>query len=170
MEAMTGDQVVQAARRFLGVPFKLHGRSEHGMDCLGLVVCVAKQFGLDFDLTDYDWKGFAVADLEHFFLSHGFTSISPQDFAIGDVQIGPNLINGKATGVCIISRTGNDEVFGITVRGLSVSQMRIVEDSIQLSPSDFQRMKQELSSHGYEMAASSYFRFPSCYLIASSAA
>jgi cell wall-associated NlpC family hydrolase len=31
-------KVVQAARRFLGVPYHHQGRSEHGMDCAGLVV------------------------------------------------------------------------------------------------------------------------------------
>ena len=54
METVTGEQVASASRKYLGAPFKLHGRDERGIDCVGLVVCVAKQFGLDIDLTGYD--------------------------------------------------------------------------------------------------------------------
>ena len=53
--------IIDAARSYLGVPFKHQGRSALGLDCLGLLVCVARDCGLcyagkplsDADRTDY---------------------------------------------------------------------------------------------------------------------
>lgn len=55
------DAFVAAARSYLGVPFRHQGRDRHGLDCLGLLVCVARDCGLrkdgallsDWDETDY---------------------------------------------------------------------------------------------------------------------
>ena len=53
--------IVRFARHYLGVPFAHQGRSRAGLDCLGLLVCVARDAGLrvggrlaaDFDETNY---------------------------------------------------------------------------------------------------------------------
>lgn len=42
---MTRDEVVAEARRYLGVPWRRHGRSEHGIDCGGLPLVVGRAFG-----------------------------------------------------------------------------------------------------------------------------
>lgn len=42
---MTGDRIVAAARGWLGVPWRHQGRSRRGVDCVGLVVCVARELG-----------------------------------------------------------------------------------------------------------------------------
>lgn len=44
---MTRDEIVAAARAWKGIPWRKSGRSETGVDCIGLVVMVAKSFGLD---------------------------------------------------------------------------------------------------------------------------
>ena len=50
----TKDQIVEAARRWIGVPWKHQGRSRLGIDCAGLVVKIAHEFNLtDFDATNY---------------------------------------------------------------------------------------------------------------------
>ncbi len=36
---ITGQAIVDEARTWLGVPFHHQGRSRHGVDCIGLVVC-----------------------------------------------------------------------------------------------------------------------------------
>ncbi|MCF8473068.1 MAG: C40 family peptidase [Emcibacter sp.] len=48
-------QIILCARRCLGVPFRHQGRNpSYGLDCVGLVVYVAKSLGLsDFDQLDY---------------------------------------------------------------------------------------------------------------------
>lgn len=49
--------IVAAARRYLDVPFVHQGRGECGLDCLGLLLVVAKRCGLSF-------KGLAVSDID----------------------------------------------------------------------------------------------------------
>jgi L-cysteine desulfidase len=43
----TRDQIVHAARTFVGVPWRHQGRSRMGIDCVGLLVAVAKIIGAD---------------------------------------------------------------------------------------------------------------------------
>lgn len=53
---MTRDDVVRVARSFLDVPFHHMGRSRAGMDCAGLLICVARELGFvpqDFDVPNY---------------------------------------------------------------------------------------------------------------------
>lgn len=52
------DDVVRVARSWLGIPFAhQHRAREVGVDCAGLVICVARELGLvspEFDVTGYD--------------------------------------------------------------------------------------------------------------------
>lgn len=54
---VTRDDVVRVARSYLGTPFQHRGRTPgQGLDCAGLVICVAKELGLvapDFDVPPY---------------------------------------------------------------------------------------------------------------------
>lgn len=43
---MTGADVVSAARAWVGVPFRHQGRSRTGVDCAGLIVCLARDLGV----------------------------------------------------------------------------------------------------------------------------
>lgn len=43
----TREEIVAAARRYEGVPFKHTGRSTNGIDCAGLLALVARDLGLD---------------------------------------------------------------------------------------------------------------------------
>lgn len=48
--------VIAAARAWVGVPFLHQGRTRHGVDCVGLLVCVLRDVGLvpaTFERTDY---------------------------------------------------------------------------------------------------------------------
>jgi cell wall-associated NlpC family hydrolase len=53
----SNDDVVACARSFLGVRYRHQGRSrEHGIDCIGLLVMVARELELvphDFDVNGY---------------------------------------------------------------------------------------------------------------------
>lgn len=44
---MTADEIITAARAVIGVPFRHQGRSLSGLDCAGLIVHVARSFGLE---------------------------------------------------------------------------------------------------------------------------
>lgn len=43
---MTRDEIIAAARSYLGVPYLHQGRSRSGIDCIGLIVRVARDLGL----------------------------------------------------------------------------------------------------------------------------
>lgn len=42
----TNDDIIEAARRWIGVKWKHQGRTRSGIDCLGLIVLVAKELGI----------------------------------------------------------------------------------------------------------------------------
>lgn len=51
---VTGEDVVTAARKYLGVRYQHQGRTRHGLDCAGLVVRVVHDLGVsEFDSRDY---------------------------------------------------------------------------------------------------------------------
>lgn len=50
------DDIAARARTYMGVPYSHLGRSRRGVDCIGLVICVARDLGLvapDFDVAHY---------------------------------------------------------------------------------------------------------------------
>ena len=49
------DDIVTEAQTWLGVPFRHLGRTRRGVDCVGLVICVAHAL----QLTDYDTRNYA---------------------------------------------------------------------------------------------------------------
>lgn len=52
---ITRNDVVSAARSYLGVKFRLHGRDRTGLDCVGLLYRVLSDLGMKIpDDTDYD--------------------------------------------------------------------------------------------------------------------
>lgn len=51
---MSAEAFVSAARGFIGVPWQHQGRSQRGVDCVGLVVMAARAIGIEAPLTaDY---------------------------------------------------------------------------------------------------------------------
>jgi len=51
---MTREEIVDSARSWVGVPYLHQGRTRKGVDCIGLLACIAKQFQIsDYDETDY---------------------------------------------------------------------------------------------------------------------
>lgn len=135
--SVSGEQVVKAARRYLGTPFKLHGRDKNGLDCLGLIIAVARDFGLTVDYSDYDLSGMSFKTAERLLLDHGCGQIDPKRVQPGDISTARNIMNGAATGVSIVSETQGPALFcGVSAiihcetpaPGLLSPRMRVVED------------------------------------------
>ncbi len=55
-------EVIESARRYVGVRFKHQGRSLHGLDCLGLLIMVAQ----DCHLKDAAGRALADYDYQHY--------------------------------------------------------------------------------------------------------
>jgi hypothetical protein len=163
METITGEQVVQVARRYLGAPFKLHGRDERGIDCVGLVVCIAKQFDLTIDLEGYYRRGVPFSTVKRYLLDHGFKEISHAQLTVGDF-ITAATDHGKAGSVSIISGTGDSPLVAGITRIIhcesAVPPMCVVE-----VPVDVQQLKRDAFMLGRsldEMVRKTMrvFRFP----------
>jgi cell wall-associated NlpC family hydrolase len=58
-------EIADAARKYIGVPFVHQGRSSEGLDCVGLLVQVAKDLGYEVqDFTAYSLRPRAVQLME----------------------------------------------------------------------------------------------------------
>jgi cell wall-associated NlpC family hydrolase len=61
------EQIVVAARSWLGVPWRHQGRTRRGIDCAGLVVLVGRALGLsDYDTTAYSRRPQGQGFVQHF--------------------------------------------------------------------------------------------------------
>src|SRR3546814_10006986 len=73
-----GVAVVRSARAFLGVPFRLNGRSaDMGVDCVGLVALAAWRAGHEGEAPDrYGLRGGRVEQFENWLAAAGLRRVS----------------------------------------------------------------------------------------------
>lgn len=65
-------RVIEEARRHLGVRWQHLGRTDHGLDCVGLIVVVCVALGLsDYDLRTYPREPVSSQFLQHFLSGGG---------------------------------------------------------------------------------------------------
>lgn len=80
------NEIVTAARVYLGVPFHHQGRVRAGLDCAGLLVVVARDLGFEpLDLTNYDHD--PDPDTLRSYLDMQLDRVSPFERQIGDVLL-----------------------------------------------------------------------------------
>lgn len=79
----TRADLVDAARAWLGVPYQHQGRTRHGVDCIGLLLCVAHALGLSaYETHAYSRNpsGYRMARLmAHHLTRIDFTQVGPAD-------------------------------------------------------------------------------------------
>lgn len=63
---MKRHEIVQAARDYIGTPWIHEGRSDGGLDCVGLIQMVCDKFNIYYE----DLKGYSAAPNGHMFLNH----------------------------------------------------------------------------------------------------
>ncbi len=81
------DDVVSVARSYLGTPWRHLGRSEHGLDCVGLIVVVCSILKLSgYDLKTYPREPRSSEFLEHF-LRGGGTRVALDAAFPGDLVL-----------------------------------------------------------------------------------
>jgi cell wall-associated NlpC family hydrolase len=86
---ITGAMVAEAARQYVGSPIVERGRSREGLDCVGLVVCTARDLGLRFP----DFQGYGLNVWQHPKLRDVRASMSQYmrevtgAFAVGDIVL-----------------------------------------------------------------------------------
>lgn len=85
-ETITPERIVAEARSWLGVPWRHQGRSRAGIDCVGLVVQVARALDLsDYDHTAYGRRAQGQGFVEHF--RANMDSVAIPEAGPGDVLV-----------------------------------------------------------------------------------
>ena len=84
---MMREQTVAIARRFIGTPYHHQARLEgHGVDCVGLVICVARELRIvpaDWDVTGYSRIPDGAALMRH--LRERLAEVDQVEMQPGDV-------------------------------------------------------------------------------------
>lgn len=142
---VTGEMVVAAARKYVGVPFVDRGRDRNeGLDCIGLLLCVARDLDLRFpqDIVGYSAdirfhpraSGARKLLSQHLVLTHergaGFGEVlysaRPGDICFGE-------ISGLAMGLLIVSELREGTIPIQTVIGCLPTAESVVEIPFCLS-------------------------------------
>lgn len=105
MEVAQRERIVAAARRYVGTPFRHMGRSEHGVDCVGLLIVAAKASG--FLPRDYETRNYSrvvnpdvlAADLAQFLRP------LPADAAPRPADVALFCVAGSAQHVGLVTAT-----------------------------------------------------------------
>lgn len=123
---MTRDQIVAEARRFLGAPWRRHGRSLAGIDCGGLAFCVGE--GLGEKLADISIEARRVPEGETLVcLAKNLRARPPQAMlARGAVALLLNDNGASARHVGIIAERGGTW----TLINANASQRKVVEERL----------------------------------------
>lgn len=106
--SVTREQFISVVRSFDNVPYRHLGRSHMGVDCLGVLVCAARELNLI--PTDADWRDYTqnVADykLIEEIAQSGFLTRLPQwtDARSGDVLLQKFHVRLPASHILIVTR------------------------------------------------------------------
>lgn len=91
--SFVAEQLVQAARSFVGSKWKHRGRSKAGIDCVGLIVLAGKECGLHEYPDDVDYTRTSKGqDLLEPFRRHGVEIRFGPDMGLQNLQDGDILI------------------------------------------------------------------------------
>lgn len=133
---VTRDDVVEAARSYLGVRFKKYGRTkEGGFDCVGLLLAVGNDLGLPVE----DLKGYAFDPIPQVFMSHiGKQTTFQRKPTHGSIALLRQSVYPMHTG--IIAKTPN----GFTIINAHMGKRKVIEqpardwDGLIIQYRDFQ--------------------------------
>lgn len=101
---VTRDEIVAAARRYIGTPFRKGGRTEKALDCVGLLILVHRDLGIPLnDSTDYTFS--PIANIEYI-RNYVYAQSDPAPIA-----------PAKRGQIAIMRETAYPMHFGIIARG-----------------------------------------------------
>ena len=81
------NNIVEEARKYLGVRYRHQGRNMHGLDCAGLIIVVGNKLGLmDYDITNYPRRS-SGDTFCGYFVEAGFQHIPLHSALPGDVVL-----------------------------------------------------------------------------------
>lgn len=117
------DDLVQCARSYLGVRWLHQGRSRLGLDCVGLLVLVARDMGLsDYDTVDYGRRTVGQEFLRHF-------RRNMDERPVAAAESGDVLLFRDSKYSCHSSIVGRN-ADGLTIIHSHMLKHRVVEESL----------------------------------------
>lgn len=92
-------RIVDTARRYVGTPFRHQGRGAGGLDCVGLLIAIARDLGLPHpDVTGYTRRAEGMGFLSHF--QRQLQEIPLSEAGPGDVLVFVETVYPCHTGLC----------------------------------------------------------------------
>lgn len=128
MNAVTSLDVVTCAKKYLGVPFVHQGRSTSGIDCLGLLINIAKDLKLvdaNFDANGYTKQPNGLTLLEE--LNKYMDPVPISDMKAGNVLVVTYDVLPQHLGIIVPYRHG-----GISMIHASSSKGYVLETRVVL--------------------------------------
>lgn len=127
------DDIVAAARARRGVRYQEYGRNEHGLDCAGLLIVVAREVGLvlpDFDVRGYSQR--ADGTLLERLTPHMGARLNKATMQAGDAIVIESDEHPQHVGV-LASYKGRDDVLSIIHASNDPRYMRVLDMRLMFS-------------------------------------
>ena len=80
-------QIVAAANRYIGTPWRRYGRSQYGLDCVGLLIVIANELGLGTYTIEQYSKDYKYIDLIQNLNKANCIRIPRYKLNIGDILV-----------------------------------------------------------------------------------
>lgn len=85
---MKRSDVMEAARSYIGVPYRHQGRARTGIDCIGLIWCVAVDLGYETDIP----VAYSRSPSPQLLISECEKNLVKQDRGMADLKVGDVLV------------------------------------------------------------------------------
>lgn len=134
--SISRDDIVKAARSYLGVPFKKGGRVREGIDCVGLLVLVGRDLGLHIeDTIDYSFNPEVKKFVEVIYSQSVRIPMNP--IQIGSIGIFKQTIFPMHTGIIAKSPESGE----LTVINANLKHKCVIEQPLSEWQHDFLQLR-----------------------------
>ena len=162
-DMITGREIVEDARKYLGVPYKVGGRSRDGLDCVQLVMLIARDFGFPWECetpTIDPNSGVGCEKVDTVLRECGFVQIPVTDGQLGDLVVLRIPLGGVATVKIISGMDGLASFFGVS-RSINYREATFLEETA-LTVVDMVGIKRELKMDVQDCVKRlwRFYRFP----------
>lgn len=124
----SGADVLALARTYLGCPWKHRGRTRTGIDCVGLLIVVGKEFGLHNYLDDVAYRRLSVgSDLIKPFVEHCDRIPDLNKLCSGDILVMRDTLFPQHV-VMVAEESGRLSIVHATVHRGAVVEEAMTED------------------------------------------
>lgn len=118
----TRKDIIESARSYVGVKFRMHGRDRTGLDCVGLLFCIGKDVGIE-AINDTDYGGTPVPNKFGEMLERYTHLVSPSPPRSGQVLKLRQLMWPMHIGILAVDKNR------MTVINANMKKKKVTEDT-----------------------------------------